>query len=113
MFDDLLERLGLSPLNSGVYAAGWADSPSGGELVSFNPASEESLAAVRCASREDYEGVIAAAEQTFRSWRLVPPPQRGEVVRQLGLAFRQHKADLGLLISLEVGKIRAEGEGEV
>src|SRR5262249_5853417 len=56
---------------------------------------------------------VARAEVAFRSWRSVPPPRRGEVVRQIGAALRAHKADLGLLVTLETGKIRTEGEGEV
>ena len=113
MLQDLFQRLGMSSVNSGVYAGGWIDSPGGGELESHNPADETSLGRVKTASRDDYDRVIESARQTFATWRLVPPPQRGELVRQLGLALRRHKADLGLLVSLEVGKIRSEGEGEV
>src|SRR5690606_12607354 len=54
-----------------------------------------------------------AAQAAFKTWRITPPPVRGEIVRQLGLALREHKRDLGLLVTLENGKIRSEGEGEV
>lgn len=113
MHHDLLQRLGISSLSSGVCARGWIEHPGGGELVSYNPATEVALASVRTASQADYERVVLSAEQTFLKWRLVPPPERGELVRKLGLALRERKADLGLLVSLEVGKIRSEGEGEV
>lgn len=112
MHEQLFERLGISPLHSGVCAGGWSDA-SGGELTSLNPANEQPLATMRTASKADYERTVAAAQSAFLAWRMVPPPQRGELVRQLGLALREHKADLGLLISLEVGKIRSEDRKSV
>jgi aldehyde dehydrogenase (NAD+) len=65
------------------------------------------------ASEADYEGVAADAQETFLAWRLLPAPKRGEIVRQLGEELRHHKDDLGALVSLEMGKILAEGKGEV
>ena len=63
--------------------------------------------------RASYEQVIESAVAAFEKWRIAPPPQRGEVVRQIGQALREHKSDLGLLVTLETGKIRSEGAGEV
>ncbi len=68
---------------------------------------------VRQASPEDLEKVVVRAQEAFKKWRMVPAPKRGEVVRQIGAAMRKYKTELGALISLEVGKIRAEAEGEV
>ena len=68
---------------------------------------------MRTASVADYERVVERASQAFRTWRMVPPPRRGEVVRQIGARSARRKADLGLLVTLETGKIRTEGEGEV
>ena len=65
------------------------------------------------ASRTDYDRVVETAEAAFQNWRSLPPPARGELVRQLGAALREYKDDLGLLVTLEVGKIRSEGAGEV
>ncbi len=65
------------------------------------------------ASPDEYDALAERAQEAFTSWRLVPPPPRGEVVRQIGEALREHKADLGLLVTLETGKIRSEGRGEV
>ena len=65
------------------------------------------------ASAQEYGQVVTAAQDAFKKWRLVPAPQRGEVIRLLGEEFRAQKEELGALISLEMGKIRAEGEGEV
>jgi aldehyde dehydrogenase (NAD+) len=113
MFNEILDRLGIRVVNSGVCCGQWIENPSGGELVSPNPATGQPIASVLMASREDYEQVVDKAQAAFKKWRLIPPPQRGEIVRQIGLALRQHKKDLGLLVTLEVGKIRSEGEGEV
>ena len=102
MHDDLLRRLGLA-----------AFAGSSGALVSLNPATAEPLGSVGTATRRQYDAAVVAAEEAFLRWRLVPPPKRGEIVRQIGEALRRQKHDLGLLVTLETGKILAEGEGEV
>ena len=108
----VLARLGLASENSGVFAGEWL--PARGKRVeSLNPASGEPLAAVVECSAADYEQVAAVTAAAFHEWKRWPAPRRGEVVRQLGHALREHKEDLGLLVSLEVGKIRTEGLGEV
>jgi aldehyde dehydrogenase (NAD+) len=108
----LLERLGLAPVQSGAGHARWLDTH-GDELVSTNPATGEVLGRVRQATAEDYELVVDAAVKAFETWRLVPAPKRGEVIRALGAELRAHKEDLGRLVSLENGKILSEGLGEV
>ncbi len=112
MFDDVLHSLAIGERNSGV-SCGDGVAATGVEIRSMNPATGEALPIVRAASAADYDRVVNRAVEVFRSWRLVPPPSRGEVVRQLGLALRARKNDLGLLVTLETGKIRTEGEGEV
>lgn len=109
---DLLARLDLTNDNSGVFAGTWLPA-SGRRIESINPATGEPIAAVTLASPEDYDRAAAAAVEAFETWRTWPAPQRGEVVRQLGLALREHKDDLGRLVSLEMGKIVSEGLGEV
>ncbi len=81
---DLLARLGLSEVNSGVCGKTWLPAPSGGELISRNPATGETIATVRMASVEEYEQVAAETAAVFASWRLLPAPKRGEIVRQIG-----------------------------
>jgi len=110
--DALLERLGVRPVNSGASHGEWLET-AGAELVSTNPATGEPIARVRQATAVDYEMVVAAATRAFDSWRTVPAPRRGELVRALGEALRAKKDDLGLLVSLENGKILSEGLGEV
>ena len=109
----ILEKLHVEPLNSGACCGDWIPNPSGGELESLSPATGEALAKIQLASLADYECVMARAATAFLEWRMVPAPQRGEIVREIANELRLHKADLGALISLEMGKILAEGLGEV
>jgi aldehyde dehydrogenase (NAD+) len=78
-----------------------------------NPADGEELARVRLASAEDYETVVAESLKVFERWRMVPAPKRGQIVREVGDELRAYKDDLGTLVTLEMGKILAEGKGEV
>lgn len=113
MWHDLLGRLRLRGANSGVYAGRWLDRPQGEEIESHNPATGEVLARVQTASLADYEIAAGNSHAAFAAWRKLPAPQRGEVVRLIGEQLRKHKDDLGLLVTLEAGKIRSEGLGEV
>lgn len=113
MFQDVLKRLGIRDVQSGIYADGWIDRPGGEEVVSLNPATGEPIARVITAGRDDYDRAVEAARSAFERWRILPPPKRGEIVRRIGEELRKHRDDLGLLVTLEVGKIRSEGRGEV
>jgi aldehyde dehydrogenase (NAD+) len=99
MVDAVLERLGIISAESGV--------------ASLNPANERGLARVRLASAGDYDRVAARAAEVFERWRMFPAPKRGEIVREIGDELRRSKDDLGMLVTLETGKILAEGKGEV
>ena len=107
----LLKRLGLGPVNSGVFDGQW--SGSGPVLTSVSPIDGQALGTVCTATAEDYERVMERASSAFASWQSVPAPKRGELIRQFGHALRAAKSDLGHLVTLETGKILAEGEGEV
>lgn len=111
----LLQKLNIQPVNAGACLGpdGWLKDPKGRELISYNPSSGEALASVIQATPETYEKVASAAQQSFLKWREVPAPKRGEVVRDVGNALRELKEPLGDLVTLEMGKIRAEGHGEV
>ena len=78
-----------------------------------NPATGEPIAAVRLQSGEELEKTTAASVEAFRAWRRVPGPERGQLVRKIGEKYREYLEPLGELIALEMGKIRAEGIGEV
>jgi len=108
-----LDTLEISSIQEGASNGTWLKTTSGQTLEVRSPADNSVIGSVRMASADDYELVVASAQEAFKSWRRVPAPQRGEVIRQLGEEFRKHKSELGALISLEMGKIRAEGEGEV
>jgi len=109
---DILGKFDLTDVQSGAGTGSWLTC--GGKILeSFSPINGQAIGTVRCANQDDYEKVVAGAVAAFREWCDVPAPKRGEVVRQIGNALRARKEDLGALVSLEVGKIRAEGEGEV
>ncbi len=86
---------------------------SGEEVASFNPATGKELGRVRLAEEEDYDDVLWDAVKTFERWRMEPAPKRGEIVREIGEELRAAKDELGMLVTLETGKILAEGRGEV
>jgi aldehyde dehydrogenase (NAD+) len=109
----ILRRLGLEDFNSGARGKDWIKSPGGPELLSSNPALGTALARARCAGADDYHSIAENSRDAFLRWRMRPAPRRGELIRQLGDALRAAKDDLGLLVTLEVGKIRSEGLGEV
>jgi aldehyde dehydrogenase (NAD+) len=100
-------------MNSGACFGDWIPDPQGAELTSFNPATGEALAKIKQAGAADYETVVARASEAFPAWRMVPAPKRGDIVREIGNELRAHREDLGALVSLEMGKILAEGVGEV
>ena len=85
----------------------------GGEIVSYNPANGAELGRVKLAAEVDYDDTVWQAARTFERWRMCPAPQRGEIVREIGEELRKAKDDLGKLVTLESGKILAEGRGEV
>jgi aldehyde dehydrogenase (NAD+) len=111
----LLAKLRLEDINAGACAGPdeWISDPAGKEVVSFNPSTGEPIARVVQASDAAYERVVSTAADAFLTWREVPAPRRGALVRDLGNALREMKEPLGDLVSLEMGKIRAEGHGEV
>jgi aldehyde dehydrogenase (NAD+) len=109
---EVFDALGIEPHNSGVFAGEWLEAT--GETVDvINPATGEPIATVTMASRDDYEKVVASSVETFSRWRDLPAPKRGEYVRRFGNALRDNIDALGALVTLENGKIRPEGVGEV
>lgn len=110
--DTILRRLGLLDDPRVIAADRLPDNHAGLALVT-NPATGKPIAAVKLDTRAALDAAIARAHAAFLHWRLVPAPQRGEIVRLLGNEFRAHKADLGALVTLEMGKILPEGLGEV
>jgi len=85
----------------------------GSEVISYNPATGAELGRVPLATAEDYDAIVTRAQKTFERWRLLPAPKRGEIVREIGDELRKSKQELGRMVTLEAGKIVAEGQGEV
>jgi aldehyde dehydrogenase (NAD+) len=107
-----LSELGVAATSRGACTGTWIETR-GPELVSENPSTGEPLGRVLQAEAADYETVVRAACDAFATWRMLPAPRRGEVVRQLGEELRADKEELGRLVSLEAGKVLSEGLGEV
>ena len=112
---DFLKELGINELNPGACwgPSDWSDNTADGVIESSSPTTNELIASVYTASEADYDTIIAKAEAAQLKWRRVPAPIRGDLVRRMGNALREHKDALGNLVSLEMGKIKAEGDGEV
>jgi len=110
--NEILELLGVQQDNAGASSGPWIDT-SGAELVSYSPTDGEPIASVRQALADDYETIVKRAQEAFTTWRMMPAPARGEIVRDLGNELRANKDALGKLVSLEAGKILSEGLGEV
>ena len=109
----VLNRLGIQNVNPGASTGSEWIETTGDVSSSVSPIDGEVIAQVTNASAQEYEAVIRQAGTAFHEWRTVPAPVRGEVVRQIGLALREAKEDLGFLVTLEMGKIYQEGLGEV
>ncbi len=107
----LFEALGLSKENDGAFDGKWFGN--GSKLDCTTPIDGSKIASVRQGTVADYDRIIVKAHEAFLKWRCIPAPKRGEVVRQIGNELRAYKKILGALVTLEMGKIRAEGEGEV
>ncbi|MFH1874650.1 MAG: aldehyde dehydrogenase family protein [Pseudomonadota bacterium] len=84
-----------------------------GKFASYSPIDGKKIGSVQTASEKDYENILKKAQKAFAAWRLVPAPKRGEIIREIGNELRQQKKSLGRLVTLETGKILAEGDGEV
>jgi aldehyde dehydrogenase (NAD+) len=99
---DILDRLGVGEV--------FVD---GGELIARSPITGRELGRLAAHTAEDVAGIVGNAAEAFQTWRDVPAPVRGKLVRELGELLREHKDDLGALVSIEAGKITSEGLGEV
>jgi aldehyde dehydrogenase (NAD+) len=108
---DFLKTLGIEENNPGGFAGEWTGS--GPELEVTTPIDGSAIATVQQVTEDEYEQIVGRAQDAFLVWRTLPAPRRGEIVRQLGNRLREVKDELAQLVTLEMGKIGAEGEGEV
>ncbi len=112
-FSEVLAQLGIDKVNSGLCTGTVWQECAGDLLTSFSPADGKEIASVKQATLDDYNATVERAQKAFAIWRKVPAPQRGEIVRQIGLELRKYKEPLGRLVSYEMGKVYQEGLGEV
>lgn len=110
---EALEALGIKDFNQGISTGSQWMQGGGQTYTSISPVDGNTIGQVSSANEEDYNQVVASAQNAFQTWRTWPAPKRGEVVRQLGVALRKYKAPLGKLVSYEMGKSYQEGLGEV
>ena len=114
IMQNILSRLNISAVNHGTSTGLNSWSAEGAELLeSDSPVDGKIIAKVSVTTLDDYQKVMISATEAFKTWRNVPAPRRGEIVRQMGDAFRQNKEPLGQLVSYEMGKSLQEGLGEV
>ncbi|MFD0794649.1 aldehyde dehydrogenase family protein [Mucilaginibacter litoreus] len=111
---DILDHLHINDTNH-AFSTGSSQGSTTGALVKniVSPVDGQKIASVTFATEEEYDAVIDTATNAFKSWRLIPAPKRGEIVRQIGEQLRAHKQQLGTLVSYEMGKSLQEGYGEV
>ncbi len=111
---EFLEKLGIKEINLGASTGTkWMETKDQGELKIYSPTNGKFIASVYQASENDYDTVMETAAESFKTWRKIPAPKRGEIVRQIGLKLREYKPFLGRLVSYEMGKSLQEGLGEV
>jgi len=111
---DFLKTLGIEGTNLGTSTGQKFLGDSDGEKISSHtPIDGSKIGDTTVTTREEYDQVVVKAQEAFKEWRMVPAPERGEIVRQIGLELREHKDDLGRLVTYEMGKIYEEGLGEV
>ncbi|MFH1747239.1 MAG: aldehyde dehydrogenase family protein, partial [Planctomycetota bacterium] len=108
---DILKKLGIAENHPGGFAGEWIGS--GPTLDVISPIDGTKIGSVKQITEAEYDQIVDRAHQAFLTWRTLPAPKRGEVVRQLGNRLREYKSELGALVTLEMGKILPEGEGEV
>ncbi len=109
---EALAKLGIQELNEGTSTG--SNSFANGKIIeSYSPVDGTLIAKVKASTADDYKAAMAKAEEAFKTWRLVPAPKRGEIVRQMGDELRKFKEPLGQLVSYEMGKSLTEGLGEV
>ena len=109
---EILQALNIEGNNAGTSTGNqWFSSTN--TIASFSPVDGCQIGAVSETTAEQYENVMSTASEAFKTWRILPAPQRGEIVRQFGERLRELKDPLGKLVSYEMGKSLQEGLGEV
>ena len=111
----ILKNLGITEISTGSCFGGesWNDNGSSNYIESYNPTNGELLGKIQLCDERDYEDIINKSNVVFKEWKMVPAPIRGQLILEMANELRSKKDELGSLVSLEMGKIKAEGDGEV
>lgn len=110
---ETLSRLGLKEVNSGIYDGQWAPVDGHETVTSYSPIDGKPIAKVTLATKGEYEEIVKKSRAAFEKLRTMPAAKRGQIIREIGEALREKKEDLGRMVTLEVGKTKSEGEGEI
>jgi aldehyde dehydrogenase (NAD+) len=110
--DEIIESVGLEKSNHGTYQGEWTGSGKE-QITSYSPIDGSIIGTVTATTKQEYETVVARAVEANKRWADMPPPARGALIREIGNELRKEKQKLGRLVSVEVGKTRIEGEGEI
>lgn len=111
---EFLKKLGIEGTNLGTSTGQqFLGTKNNEKISSHTPIDGSPIADTTITTRKEYDKVVETAQKAFKDWQMVPAPKRGEIVRQIGLELREHKDDLGRLVTYEMGKIYEEGLGEV
>lgn len=110
---DILKNLAIKAHNPGAYIGNWQSEVRQNSFAVYSPSTEQLLAEVSNCSSEDYDSLMQRAKVAALEWKKYPAPKRGDIIRQIGEILRENKDALGSLVSLEMGKSKQEGDGEV
>ncbi|MCL5990165.1 MAG: aldehyde dehydrogenase family protein [Candidatus Thermoplasmatota archaeon] len=111
--ESVFDELGIKKSNSGIFVSKWIPLEDHETIESRSPINGEVLSTVSVANRKDYDQMMSFSEKVFDEWREIPAPKRGEIIMSVGKAIQNKKKALGAMVTLEAGKIRSEGEGEI
>ncbi len=112
---NILSQLDINKINYGACSGSgkWSNSEKGGLIHSINPADGKEISSVYQSTKNDYDEVVEESIIAFEKFRKIPAPVRGQLVREMADSLRKNKDALGSLVSIEMGKIKQEGDGEV
>ena len=110
---EVFQKLGLNEVEKGIFSGSWIKGTSEKIIKSKSPTDGTDLSSINAASEDNYKSVVKTSRRAYEEWSEVPAPKRGEFIKKVSTALEDAKRDLGLIVSLEVGKVITEGQGEI
>ena len=111
--EEVFSRLGIGATENGIFSGSWKKGKSSRMIRSISPIDGTHLCSIDQATESDYNSVVSTSVKAFEEWSQVPAPRRGEFIKKVSDALENSKKDLGLIVSLEIGKVISEGQGEI